>query len=71
MDNYHDNAVWIGSTREDEMCNFYLMYWVHGKEILDQKKCVSFGPPLYSWGGWGWILGGGLTNIPDEDASTL
>ncbi len=52
MDNYHDHAVWVGATREDEMCNFYLMYWVDGKEILEMKKCNSVGPPLYAWGNW-------------------
>lgn len=69
MKNTKDHAVSVGSTNEDEMCNFYLMYWVEGTEILSQKSCFSFGPPIYSWAGW--ILGGGLTNIPDEEASTL
>jgi len=26
------------------------------------------GPPTWSWGGW---FGGGLSNIPDLEASTL
>ncbi len=52
MDNHHDHAVWVGATREDEMCNFYLMYWVDGREILEMKKCNSVGPPLYAWGNW-------------------
>ena len=25
-----DSAVYVGSTNEDEMCNFYMMYWVEG-----------------------------------------
>ena len=45
------------------------MYWVEGTEIMSQKSCFSLGPPVYSWGGW--ILGGGLSNIPDSEASTL
>ena len=69
MVNHRNHAVWVGSTREDEMCNFYLMYWVDGKDILSKKNCNSLGPPIYSWGGW--LLGGGLSNIPDEEASSL
>lgn len=69
MVNYRNSAVSVGSTNTDEMCNFYLMYWVEGQEILSQKSCWSLGPPVYSWGGW--LLGGGLSNIPDEEASTL
>ena len=61
--------VSVGNTNNDEMCNFYLMYWVEGTEIMSQKSCFSLGPPVYSWGGW--ILGGGLSNIPDSEASTL
>ena len=52
MYNDRGHAVWVGSTREDEMCNFYLMYYVDGKETLRQKSCNSFGPPVYSWDGW-------------------
>lgn len=69
MVNYKDSAVSVGTTNEDEMCNFYLMYWVDGQDILEQKSCWSLGPPVYSWGGW--LLGGGLSNIPDSEASTL
>jgi len=69
MKNNKDSAVYVGSTNEDEMCNFYLMYWVDGTKILDQKTCTSLGPPIYSWDGW--IIGGGLSNIPDNEASTL
>lgn len=69
MVNYRDSAVSVGNTNDDEMCNFYLMYWVEGTEIMSQKSCFSLGPPVYSWGGW--ILGGGLSNIPDSEASTL
>ena len=69
MVNFRDHAVSVGSTNEDEMCNFYMMYWVEGTEIMEQKSCFSLGPPVYSWGGW--LLGGGLSNIPDAEASTL
>ena len=40
MVNYKDEAVWVGSTREDEMCNFYLMYWIDGQK----KISFSFRP---------------------------
>ena len=69
MYNYKDHAVYVGTTREDEMCNFYLMYWVDGPRIPAENLCNSLGPPLYSWGGW--ILGGHITNIPDKAASTI
>lgn len=52
------------STNEDEMCNFYIMYWT-AKEPLSQKSCFSLGPPFYYW------TRGGLGNIPDKDASSL
>ena len=29
--------VWMGSTRKDEMCNFYMMYWVDGPEVMSQS----------------------------------
>lgn len=67
--NTKDHAVYVGTTREDEMCNFYLMYWVEGKRIMSNNLCSTMGPPVYSWGGW--LLGGGLTNIPDREASEI
>lgn len=69
MDNFKDHAVWMGTTREDEMCNFYMMYWVDGTETMSESICRSNGPPLYSWDGW--LFGGGLTNIPDTEASSI
>lgn len=56
-------------TNEDEMCNFYLMYYVDGGEPLEQKFCFSSGPPEYYWS-----TGDNkneLINIPDEEASHL
>ena len=67
--NYLDETVSVGPAKDDEMCNFYLMYWVEGNNVMSQKSCFSLGPPIYSWDGW--ILGGGLNNIPDDEASTL
>ena len=33
-------------TNEDEMCNFYIMYWSE-KGQLELKSCGSAGPPYY------------------------
>ena len=30
----------VGATAEDEMCNFYLMYWVDGQEKLKNERYV-------------------------------
>ena len=53
----------FSSTNEDEMCNFYIMYWTDGK-VLNRKNCFSIGPPFYYWSR-------DLRNIPDKDASSL
>ena len=29
------------------MCNFYMMYWVDGDELLHDDVCTSPGPPSY------------------------
>ena len=58
--NYLDETVSVGPAKDDEMCNFYLMYWVEGNNVMSQKSCFSLGPTIYSWDGW--ILGGGLNN---------
>lgn len=52
------------ATNEDEMCNFYLMYYVENDEPLQQKYCFGTGPPNYYWSKE-------LQNIPDEEASRL
>jgi len=69
MVSYRDRITWVGATAEDEMCNFYMMYWVDGQEKLSSERCLSLGPPVYAWDRW--IIGGGLSNIPDQDASSL
>ncbi|XP_043462355.1 peptidylglycine alpha-hydroxylating monooxygenase [Leptopilina heterotoma] len=60
-----DRVTYIGSTNKDEMCNFYLMYYVKGGEPLNDKYCFSAGPPFYSWKTQGY------RNIPDKEASTM
>ena len=42
----------VGATAEDEMCNFYMMYWVEGREKLGTERCTSVGPPVYTWDRW-------------------
>ena len=37
-----DSAVYVGSTNEDEMCNFYMMYWVEGKIFLEINFTQNF-----------------------------
>ncbi|XP_055924224.1 peptidylglycine alpha-hydroxylating monooxygenase-like [Argiope bruennichi] len=49
MYNFRDVDTYIGPTGEDEMCNFYMMYYVDGDKPLAQKYCYSSGPPTYYW----------------------
>lgn len=49
MDNYQDHYVHVGATGNDEMCNFYLMYYTKGDRILEKKFCFTPGPPIYYW----------------------
>jgi peptidylglycine monooxygenase len=32
------------------MCNFYMMYWVDGDQLLENDVCASPGPPNYYFG---------------------
>merc|ERR1711881_515568 len=66
MVNNLDRVVWIGATNNDEMCNFYIMYWVYGKQQVHPNICFSAGPPE-----WSWHESAGLKNIPEKAASTL
>lgn len=45
MFNSRDKTVFIGSTGDDEMCNFYLMYYGKAGTSLTENMCMSFGPP--------------------------
>lgn len=64
MKNTRDRITYIGKTNQDEMCNFYLMYYVDEGSPLERKSCFTPGPPLYYWKQE-------LSNIPDREASTL
>jgi len=72
MVNTRDRTTMVGPTGEDEMCNFYMMYWVDGKDTIEPNTCFTRGPPTWSWGGLGLLgLGADLGNIPDLEASVL
>ncbi|XP_076174098.1 peptidylglycine-alpha-hydroxylating monooxygenase [Ptiloglossa arizonensis] len=65
MHSTRDNWTYIGATKADEMCNFYLMYYVENNEPLSMKYCFTVGPPIYYW------KNAGLLNIPNVEASSL
>ncbi|CAB3360849.1 Hypothetical predicted protein [Cloeon dipterum] len=60
-----DFTTQIGMTFNDEMCNFYIMYYVENDKPLSSKYCFTPGPPSYYWNHVG------LNNIPDREASLL
>ena len=39
----------FSNTNNDEMCNFYMMYWVDGEHIMKNGYCFSQGPPEWDW----------------------
>lgn len=50
MKNDLERRVDIGSTQNDEMCNFYMMYYTEdGDKTLPSTYCFSSGPPDYYW----------------------
>jgi peptidylglycine monooxygenase len=51
-------VVEVGPTADDEMCNFYMMYWVEGERVLEDNTCFSPGAPQYYWSRSG--LGGAV-----------
>jgi peptidylglycine monooxygenase len=62
--NKTDSTI-VGPDHENEMCNFYLMYYVERTKPLDVKFCISRGPPHFYWRN----KLNHLNNIPDEVAS--
>lgn len=44
FNNTRDHTVYIGATGNDEMCNFYMMYWTDGHELLKQQDCIQYNP---------------------------
>ncbi|XP_061507556.1 peptidylglycine alpha-hydroxylating monooxygenase isoform X1 [Anopheles gambiae] len=67
MESNRTRITKIGATNEDEMCNFYLMYYVENDEPLQMKYCFSNGPPLFRWSNRETEL----NHIPDYDSSHL
>jgi peptidylglycine monooxygenase len=65
MQSERDSWTYVGNTNNDEMCNFYIMYYVENGEPLNNEFCFSPGPPKYYW------HKDGLINIPDREASSL
>lgn len=60
INNNENHAIKIGATSEDEMCNFYLMYWTESRlPSLSDNVCYSPGAPYYKWG-----RDAGLNHIP-------
>jgi len=59
MKNDEDRVVSMGSSGDDEMCNFYIMYWAEGDRILRDNTCFSPGAPNYYWSSEA-----GLNHIP-------
>jgi len=46
---YDTIRVWCRPTGKDEMCNFYIMYYVDGDQSLSDNYCFTAGPPSWSW----------------------
>lgn len=70
MYNFRNRDTYVGATGDDEMCNFYMMYYVDGDRILNYKDCFSYGPPVYYWER-DPLLSSTLTTEIDKDASSL
>ncbi|CAI9733851.1 probable peptidylglycine alpha-hydroxylating monooxygenase 1 isoform X2 [Octopus vulgaris] len=49
MVNKESHDIFIGPTQNNEMCNFYVMYYVDGAHIPEDNYCMSPGPLRWSW----------------------
>lgn len=49
MVNDEDRTVKVGSTGNDEMCNFYIMYYVDNDQLVSDTFCFTEGPPSWDW----------------------
>lgn len=49
MVNNENRIVKIGPTVHDEMCNFYMMYFIEGDHVVNDPICFSQGPPSWKW----------------------
>ena len=68
MNNYLDHVVQIGPANDDEMCNFLIMYYTKEDRVLENYKCWSAGPPMWSFGHFETKDGKklDLSKIPDD-----
>ncbi|CAL1535410.1 unnamed protein product [Lymnaea stagnalis] len=64
MENTLDHTVQIGPTQNDEMCNFYIMYYVEKLPSLNQKNCFTVGPPNWFWDDFNDQKSLNLQNVP-------
>ncbi|XP_041463852.1 peptidylglycine alpha-hydroxylating monooxygenase-like [Lytechinus variegatus] len=60
-DSDRDETTYTGMTGDDEMCNFYIMYYTEEGELPDMQSCYADG--VYKWAD-------DLPNIPDKEASS-
>lgn len=49
MNNTRDHDVYSGQRRSDEMCAYFLLYYVDGDTILRENQFISVGAPAYRW----------------------
>lgn len=49
FNNNKTHNVEIGNTGDDEMCNFYLMYWTKSPKLLSSSNCFSVNPSRFSF----------------------
>ena len=40
---FRDRITWVGATADDEMCNFYVMYWTEADSILKNERYCTAG----------------------------
>lgn len=62
MENTRDKTVFIGPTMDDEMCNFYMMYYTESDHLPENDIC--FNGAGFKWSDY-------LENIPDKEASEM
>lgn len=49
FNNNRGHAVRIGATGDDEMCNFYLMYWTDNSKLLTKSQCFGQNPRSFGF----------------------
>lgn len=84
MENDEDREVVVGGTGKDEMCNFYLMYWVEGDRVLtgesihsqlhnENNICFAVDNTCFSPGPpqYYWGSEAALNHIPEKQADQV